>query len=92
MGPNFAIASFALKSPLRSRGSCRESNAKMSEPKTPWVRLREQMNEEEIAQLTEGRVASNPSELTRDIRAAIRNIYGYFKGRKDAKDWGRKIK
>ena len=50
------------------------------------------MNEEEIAQLTEGRVASNPSELTRDIRAAIRNIYGYFKGRKDAKDWGRKLK
>ena len=65
---------------------------KMSEPKTPWERLKEQMNEEEIAQLTEAKVDSNPFELTRDIRAAIRNIYGYFKGRKDAKDWGRKIK
>jgi IS30 family transposase len=65
---------------------------KMSEPKTPWEQLKERLKEEEIAKLMEAKVDCNPFDLTHDIRKAIRSIYGYFKGRKDETDWGRKVK
>ena len=64
---------------------------KMSAPKTPLERLKDRLTAEEISRLPEAKEDRNPFDLTRDIRAAIRNIYGYFKGRKDEKYWGRKI-
>jgi len=64
---------------------------KMSLPKTPWERLKEHLTEEEILRLPEAKENRNPFDLMSDIRAAIRNIYGYFKGRKDDKYWGRKV-
>lgn len=64
---------------------------KMSLPKTPWERIKEHLTEEEILRLPEAKENRNPFDLMSDIRAAIRNIYGYFKGRKDDKYWGRKV-
>jgi hypothetical protein len=64
---------------------------KMSQPRTPWERLKDDLTAEEISKLPEAKEDRSPFDLTRDIRAAIRDIYGYFKGRKDEKYWGRKI-
>jgi hypothetical protein len=65
---------------------------KMDKPETPLARLQQFLSTDVYDALVEQASGTNPFDLTRDVRSAIRNIYGYYKGiQRTEKLWGRKV-
>jgi len=65
---------------------------KMDKPETPVSRLQEFLSTDEYDELQAEAKGTNPFELTKKVRYAIRNIYGYYKNiARTEKLWGRKV-
>lgn len=60
-------------------------------PKTPLERVRECGTESEVSKAEAVISGRSPFDLEKRLKRVVRNIYGYFKGRKDEKDWGRRV-
>lgn len=63
---------------------------KHEDPKTPLERMRKCGTESEVSRAEAVITGRSPFDLERQLKKAVRNIYGSFKGRKDEKNWGKR--
>jgi len=65
---------------------------KMSHAETPYQRLRPFMSEDKAAILDEQMKKINPFISMKRVRAAVRNIFGYFKNSMGRQEWGKVVR
>jgi hypothetical protein len=65
---------------------------RMSNPQTPFQRLRPFIEANKIESLEAEMAKSNPFQSMKSVRSAIRNIFGYFKNSMERSEWGKVVK